>query len=110
MDKDRRLSRSVRLKKYESVYKEYTKTSEKKSEVSKKPKIKETKKPIKEKEPVVLVQSNPKKSSNQLNPYQEFVKIESKKEKYKNMKGRERMAIIAEEWEKTKRKRKPKIK
>ncbi len=47
-----------------------------------------------------------KSSKKNLNDYQKFVKEESVKDKYKNMKGSERMVIISKEWEKKKRKRK----
>lgn len=68
-----KLRRSVRLKKYAVVYKEYVTES--------------------------------KKEGSELNDYQKFVKEESKKEKYKKMKGSERLLSIAEEWEKRKKKR-----
>jgi hypothetical protein len=34
-----------------------------------------------------------------MNPYQKFVKSESKKEKYRNMKGSERLSAIASAWD-----------
>lgn len=74
--------RSVRLKKYGAVYNEYIKKNATCDE-----KI----------EPV-------KSSKKNLNEYQKFVKEESSKDKYKKMKGSERMSIISQEWEKKKRK------
>jgi hypothetical protein len=44
--------------------------------------------------------SKPKK----LNDYQQFVQTESKKEKYKKLKGSERLKTIANEWKKNKKK------
>jgi hypothetical protein len=44
--------------------------------------------------------------SKRLNDYQKFVKNESSKEKYENMKGSERLSAISFQWEKKKRKRK----
>jgi hypothetical protein len=84
---------SVRLKKYGIVYNDYMK----KNVVVK---VKSPpKKVIKEstKQPV-------KTSKKTLNDYQKFVQEESSKDKYKNMKGSERMSRISQEWEKKKRK------
>ena len=39
-----------------------------------------------------------KSKRNSLNPYQKFVKNESKKEKYNKMPGKKRLSIIASEW------------
>jgi chromosome condensin MukBEF MukE localization factor len=43
------------------------------------------------------------KVKSSLNKYQEFVKKESQREKYKNMKGGERMYVISKAWEEEKR-------
>jgi len=93
MEKSHRSSRSVRLKKYEAVYKEHMKKYPS-SSIKYERKIE----PDKEK-----IQTSDKKKTI-LNEYQNFVKEESKKEKYKNMKGAERLAAIAQVW-KRKRKR-----
>lgn len=78
-DKNRRYNRSVRLRKYESVYRQVTK----------------------ERESVSSDSSKQKKRS--LNSYQKFVKQESKKDKYRNMRGSERLSAIASAWEHKKR-------
>jgi len=40
-----------------------------------------------------------KKPQSSLNPYQKFLKTETKKEKYRNMRGSERMCAIALAWD-----------
>jgi hypothetical protein len=45
-----------------------------------------------------------KNSKKTLNEYQKFMRDESAKDRYKNMKGTDRMIIISKEWEKKKRK------
>ena len=45
--------------------------------------------------------NKPEKSKRKtLNPYQKFVKHESVKDKYKDVPGKQRLAIIAQEWKK----------
>ncbi len=116
-------TKSVRLKKYGSVYDTYVKTNivVRAAEVPKKeaPKREVPKREVPKRDaakresrsrspkadknkPVEPVKS----SKKNLNDYQKFVKEESVKDKYKNMKGSERMVIISKEWEKKKRKRK----
>ena len=73
------LTKSARLRKYGSVYKKH---------------IKNKHSPPK------------KKKKTRLNEYQKFVKQESQKTKYVNMKGSERLNAISKEWEIYKRKNK----
>lgn len=75
MPKDKKKTKSARLRKYGSVYKKHMKGKE---TTKKKPK---------------------------LNEYQKFVQKESGKEKYKSMKGSERLNAIATEWDNKKKKR-----
>lgn len=97
-DRNRKMTRSIRLKKYEKVYQEYMRDkikpikenhrhhhTEKKREEKIKPKLPKKKKPI------------------SLNPWQIFFQEESKKDKYRNMRGSERMSVIANVWDKKKR-------
>lgn len=72
-------SRSHRLKKYENVYKSYTKKINTVSDHSK---------PIKKKK---------------LNKYQAFVKQQSKSDKYEGISSKDRLKKIAEDWEKHKK-------
>jgi len=85
---DRRPSRSVRLKKYATIYQEVCKKTEAPIPVPAKPSK--------------TVANQTKKTSqtktSQLNAYQEFVRAESKKPKYKEMKGKERLVAIASVW------------
>lgn len=88
-DKERRKTRSHRLRKYGKVYKEYTISNEKTAK---------------------LCNSNDsapiKKQS--LNRYQKFVQEESKKEKYSSMSAQERLSKIAHVWKKKERKERKK--
>ncbi len=86
--KNRKLTRSIRLHKYEAIYTDYMK----------KENMKEVKKEDKEDKED---KKETKKSS--LNIYQKFVKEESKKDKYRNMRGSERLSAIASAWEIKKR-------
>ena len=96
-------TKSVRLKKYGSVYDTYIRTNvvlEKREVPKREVSPKRNRSPKADKiKPV-------KSSKKNLNDYQKFVKEESVKDKYKNIKGSERMVIISKEWEKKKRKRK----
>ena len=80
---NRKLTRSARLRKYESVYNSYMKQISKQN---------------------TKTDSKPKKK--QLNDYQRFVKAESSKEKYKDMKSKERMSVVAIAWKKYSRRKK----
>ena len=110
-------TKSVRLKKYGSVYNTYIVT-EKKVKESRSPKgnltrpvknpVREPKNPVREpknpvREPKKAVRESGKTSKRSLNEYQKFVKEQSSKDKYKNMKGSDRMVIISKEWERHKR-------
>ena len=123
-----RINRSTKLRKYASVYKSYVRKTEQ-SNTSKSPRrsrqiISDKSKKLqykthpheskqvtnvqKEHNPIgditkkiniypVSLNNTPKKS---LNAYQKFVQSESKKEKYKNLPGKERLSIIADSWKK----------
>jgi hypothetical protein len=118
-------TKSVRLKKYGSVYNTHF-VSEKKvknssfiAKESRLPKaknpvrepknpVREPKNPVREpknpvREPKNPVRESGKTSKRSLNEYQKFVKEQSSKDKYKNMKGSDRMVIISKEWERHKR-------
>lgn len=124
-----KLTRSIKLKKYESVYKSYIKQTEqlkksprrsrytdkksykdqnKKSQSrednknSKKDQYRKDKKDTKDKKNKKDKKDDNKKHKKILNPYQQFVKTESKKKKYTNLLGKERFPAIAEEWKKIK--------
>ena len=92
-----RLTRSARLRKYESVYNSYLKkiknrensnTVRRKSPEKNKPKSAPQKSVVKEK----------KSHKKNLTSYQKYVKKESKKKKYKNLPPRERLVHIAKSW------------
>jgi len=119
--KPKRISRSVKLRRYASVYKSYVRKSEQ-SKISKSPR--RPRKPRKQRDTPQRKSSNssqkkhkrinkhirhgrghkyssPKESKRKsLNAYQKFVQSESKKEKYKNIPGKQRLSVIAEEWKK----------
>ena len=108
----RRISRSTKLRKYASVYKSYVRKSEQ-SKISKSPrrvrkphkttrarresregrKEKSEKKERKKKEV-------PKSKRKTLNAYQKFVQQESKKDKYRDLPGKQRLGAIAAAWKK----------
>lgn len=111
--------RSVRLKKYEAVYKKHVKSSKEHSkehfkevahakehskEHSKELAQGRSKEAKKDKPKADKPKGDKPKEKSTLNTYQKFVKDESKKEKYKDMKGSERLSTIAKAWEKHKRK------
>jgi hypothetical protein len=113
--------RSVRLKKYGTVYSAYINSVHKHSPelpvfrkvnstergkvLPKEGKVLPKEGKVLPKEGKVPRESSKKKVSKKLNDYQKFVKEESGKEKYKSMKGGERMFAISQQWEKKKRKR-----
>ena len=107
----KRITKSVRLKKYEMIYKELLNPKNKDREEhqgkSKKSKKSEKNNFPKEEEEKKNTHVKPKinirTSTQDLNNYQQFFQQESSKSKYKNMKGSERMTAIAESWEKEKR-------
>lgn len=114
----KRISKSIKLRKYASVYKSYVRKTEQ-SKISKSPRrprvqekthrsrksdeektIKTERKSKKQDEKRVVPNSLPTSKRKSLNPYQKFVQIESKKDKYKDLPGKERLSVIAAEWKK----------
>ena len=127
-----KLNRSTRLRKYGSAYKKYIKdtirvgsTVKAKDKDKMKDKVKDkmkdkvkdkvkkgSKDTLKEKKPKKKVNDRPKDTNKvqvkdskkrKLNEYQQFVKLESNKAKYKNMKATERLQEIAVAWGKHKK-------
>lgn len=119
-EKNPKITRSARLRKYESAYKAYLRKTEQ-SKISKSPRIPRKKRrmpvvtsrsgprpknisrrEVKKKHKIctsTVSKSKPKKEKRRpLNAYQKFVQNESKKSKYKNIPGKKRLSIIAEEW------------
>lgn len=94
---DRKKTRSVRLKKYESVYKEYLKNKSRSPEPESKTHTRKKLEKIKEPDKKV---ADSEKGRKKLTDYQKFVKDENKKEKYKDIKPGERMIKIAKAWKK----------
>jgi len=95
--------RSIRLKKYGIVYSAHVNSIDKNSPIPKSI--------FRQPEKVIVSQQisvKEKKKKKKLNEYQKFVKDESCKEKYKNMKATERMSAISQQWEKKKRENKKK--
>ena len=118
--KDYRISRSKKLRKYASVYKSYVRKTEQ-SKISKSPRRHrqasrsrretkekldskeklETKEKLDSKEKLDRKSARPKtKPRKSLNTYQKFVQTESKKEKYREIPGKQRLSAIANEWKK----------
>ena len=76
----RRLSRSARIRKIKSIYNKHMKST-------------------KTQHPTTPGGGNTnKKSKRKLTDYQKFVKMESRKDKYKYMCGSERMTAISAQW------------
>ena len=75
--------KSARLKKYAKVYNSYMR------------KIEESK----------IKKSTKKSKPKSLNSYQKFVRSESKKDKYIELSGKQRLTYIAAEWNKIKQKK-----
>lgn len=96
------ISKSVRLRKYQTVYLKYMKSLEKKEKKEAK-EVKEVKEVKREKKG-----DEKKKRENtetkKLNDYQLYVKEQISKGKYKNMSGKERLSAIATAWKTEKRK------
>ena len=95
---EKNLTRSVRLRKYEAVYKKFMRNQ---SSVSK-PRVhrirhRHHKKDISQRSPSPKKKKEKKKKP--LNDYQKFVKKESVKSKYQNMRGSKRLSAVATEWE-----------
>jgi hypothetical protein len=89
----RRISKSTKLRKYASVYNSYVRKTEQ-SKISKSPR--RARKPKESRE------NPPKKKEvrKTLNAYQKFVQQESKKDKYRDMPGKQRLGAIAALWKK----------
>ena len=97
-----KVSKSARLRKYGSVYKKHVKpppSPPKRRQVPHRESRRHT-----ETEAQVSRESTSRPKPKKLNDYQKFVKKESRKEKYTNMKGSERLNAIAAEWEHFKKK------
>lgn len=109
----KRVSRSIRLRKYETTYEACLKkatvackqksTPVKKSRARRKPKKSEQVRltPSKERKKSREVPKPKKKSKDRkrpLNDYQKFVREESKKDKYKGMSASGRMSEISKAW------------
>ena len=91
-----KISKSVKLKKYGSVYNQYIKHNPITHPVH------QTKtEPLQHKSTT----KQKDKTNKTLNNYQKFVKNESRKEKYINMKGSDRMLAISKQWNTLKNKK-----
>ena len=110
----KKISRSTKLRKYATVYKSYVRKSEQ-SKINKSPRRsrkvqnptitrnsdinqyeeKKCTKKLKEK-----LKEKVKSKKKSLNSYQKFVKEQSKKDKYKELPGKQRLSAIALEWKK----------
>jgi hypothetical protein len=95
-----RMTRSTKLRKYACVYKSYVRKTEQ-SQIIKSPC--KTRKP--EKSTRARRESSkkekkevPKSKRKTLNTYQKFVQKESKKDKYRDLPGKQRLGAIAAEW------------
>jgi len=87
---EKRLSKSNKLRKYGSAYKSYIR---KNGKIQKSPR---KQRDTPENVIIKTIDSKPKKKI--LNPYQKFVKSESRKDVYKDIPGKERLTKIAIEW------------
>lgn len=92
----KKLTRSIRLRKYETIYKKIVNSDEKKNDISK----------VEKKD----IEKKVEKKKKNLNSYQKFVKEESKREKYNNMRSDDRLKAIAIAWKKYCLKLKKKLK
>ena len=92
-----KISRSVRLRKYEKIYKSFLRQEEYKYKSSM---DKISRENLSQHQPTP--QKSPKKS---LNAYQKFIQTESRKSKYKNLPGNQRLSLIALEWKRKNRKK-----
>ena len=116
-----RMSRSTKLRKYASVYNSYVRKNEQ-SKINKSPRrarkpskttrarresreprepreSRESREPRKEKPDRKSEKKEvPKTKRKTLNSYQKFVQQESKKDKYRDIPGKQRLSAIAAEW------------
>jgi hypothetical protein len=96
-DPEKKLSRSVRLRKYGTIYKSFVRKLE---QTKKSPRRSRYKTSHKEREK----QSRSIEKKKTLNSFQKFVQSESKKDCYKKIPGKERLAVIASAWKKINKK------
>jgi hypothetical protein len=103
---EQKISKSDRLRKYESVYNRLIKEQQtiQKNKVPKenKPKIKEIEKKSKKSKQITSKKESSESGDKKLNTYQLFVKNECKKPKYKGLDAKERMSLISTQWKKEK--------
>lgn len=107
-DKHIRISRSTKLRKYARVYKSYIRKTEQsnryKSPRRQRVKVNNNSRIGDDKQPSQKHKSS-KSRRKTLTAYQKFVQSESKKDKYKDFPGKERLSYIAAEWKQRKIKR-----
>ena len=99
------VSKSRRLKKYQKVYTEYLQQQKVPKEKVPKEKVSKEKVPKEKvsKEKVSKEKVSKEKVPKELNDYQKFFQAESKKEKYKGLDTKTRMARISEVWKTVKK-------
>lgn len=102
-------SKSALMRKYEHAYELCMKRASRKRTIKSRSKSKETCKSIASKMRTMKrrlksvrksrnVDKSPKKSKNKLNPYQNFVKQQSKKKEFKDLPANQRLKEIAKLW------------
>lgn len=118
----KKMSRSARLKRYESVYskalrkggtgsaskkvrKAPKKSPRRKSTTPRKETVKVTPKKDKITNRATPAKKSPKQNSKRLTSYQKFVQTESKKTKYRNMIPKDRLVAIGAAWKKKNKKK-----
>ena len=93
-----KINRSSKIKKYASVYNSYVRKTEESKRYKSPTRVRKSVSTRLESNKQISCPTHETKKS--LNSYQRFVKSESKKEKYKNLPGKERLTIIANLWKK----------
>ena len=97
-----KISRSTKLRKYAIAYKSYIRKTDEQKKISKSPRHvrKSTRVPREEvpreevpREVCKKTIKKPKSKKKSLNAYQKFVQCESKKDKYKDLPGKQRLII-----------------
>ena len=109
---ERQLTRSVRLRKYGTTYKKHMRSQERDAVPSgSNPRVHRTRHHHRRKHSSHKSPSPKKKERKKkpLNNWQKFVKKESGKEKYRKMRGSERLSAIAVDWENQKKKLSKKV-
>lgn len=96
-DRNDTKSRSVKLRKYASVYNSYIRNIEKNERKKSPPRRRSVRQNQTNVKKYVV---KPKKRKKPLNKYQKFVQKESKKDIYNNIPAKERLKVIAHEWNK----------